>query len=103
MNINLDRYDLTAIAKGIAENVREKRLNKNYSQEKLARKSGVSLGSIKRFERSYEISLKHLLKIALVFDAQDDFSQLFKTDDYQSLDEIIQNQKKKERKRGRDV
>lgn len=50
------------------------------SQSELAHKSGVSLGSIKRFERTGQISLESLLKLAHLFDRLDDFDHVFKID-----------------------
>ena len=46
----------------IAERAKFRRLEQNLTQEGLALRSGVSLGSIKRFERSGEISLKSLME-----------------------------------------
>lgn len=37
---------------------RKRRLTIGYTQERLANRSGVSLGSLKRFESSGQISLK---------------------------------------------
>lgn len=47
----------------IANKVRQVRKAKKISQEKLAIMSNVSFGSIKRFERTGEISLHSLLKL----------------------------------------
>lgn len=57
--------------------VKQLRKSERLSQEQLANKSGVSLGSIKRFERSGKISLESLLKIAFVLNALDGFGGLF--------------------------
>ena len=73
----------------LAERVRARRREGKLSQKALAEKSGVSFGSIKRFERMGEISLSALLRIALVMGYEDDFKQLFARKNYQSLDEII--------------
>lgn len=48
----------------IAENVVALRKEQGWTQLDLAEKSDVSYGSIKRFERSGQISLESLLKIA---------------------------------------
>src|SRR5262245_10790336 len=61
----------------LAARARARRLDLNLSQEGLARHSGVSLGSVKRFERIGQISLESLLKIALVLDAMSEFDHLF--------------------------
>lgn len=47
----------------IAQNVVTLRKEKGWTQLDLAEKSDVSYGSIKRFERSGQISLESLLKI----------------------------------------
>ena len=52
------------INKGIAARVRTVRKRRKISQVKLSEKSGVSLGSVKRFESTGEISLLSLTKIA---------------------------------------
>lgn len=63
------------------------------SQEELAKRSGVSFGSVKRFERTGEISLTSLLKIAVVLESEDDFNSLFARKNYQSLQEVIDDAK----------
>ncbi|MGX8851280.1 helix-turn-helix domain-containing protein [Amedibacillus sp. YH-ame10] len=78
--------------KEIVENVRNRRKEMKLSQEGLSRKSGVSLGSIKRFENSGEISLFSLIKIGMALECQNDFSQLFQRKKYQSIQEVIDDQ-----------
>jgi len=56
---------------------RQKRKEQGYSQKELARRSGVSLGSLQRFEQTGEISLRSLLNIAMVLDCLEDFTHLF--------------------------
>ncbi len=97
----LDDFNPQAIARSIAGRMRRKRLMLNITQQSLSQKSGVSLGSLKRFENSYEISLKHLLQLALALDSLDDFQNVFSANNYQSIDEILVMKKTKERERGR--
>lgn len=73
----------------IAKNIREKRKKLKLTQEEFAKKSGVSFGSIKRFENTGEISLFSLVKIALVLNCEDEFLNLFKQKQYDSIEEII--------------
>lgn len=58
----------------LRKNLRNRRLEIGYTQRTLAEKSGVSLGSIKRFENSGEIALKSLLKLSLVLECLEDFT-----------------------------
>jgi transcriptional regulator with XRE-family HTH domain len=97
----LDDFNPYAIARGIALRMRERRLELNLTQEALARKSGVSLGTLKRFENSFEISLKHLLMLAVALDATEEFASLFTKMRYESIDEVLKASAVKKRKRGR--
>ena len=75
--------------KGIAARVRMRRREARISQTALAQLSGVSFGSIKRFEGKGEISLASLVRIAAVLGYENDFDNLFTRKNYQSIDEII--------------
>jgi len=61
----------------LAERFKKLRKSKKIAQATLANKSGVSLGSLKRFEQSGQISLESLLKLAHLFDRLDDFDAVF--------------------------
>ncbi|PHS32018.1 MAG: transcriptional regulator [Sulfurovum sp.] len=52
---------------------RQRRKELGYTQPELSSRSGVSLGSLKRFESSGQISLESLLKLALVLECLDGF------------------------------
>lgn len=85
----------------IAKNACELRLSQNLSQKTLSERSGVSYGTLKKFEQTGNISLESLLKIAIVLGAMSKFNELFAvehTKKFLSLDELIKTEK---RKRGR--
>lgn len=73
----------------IAANVRKLRKVRKLSVKALAEKSGVSYGSLKRFEGTGEISLISLLKLAIVLDCADEFEALFTRTKIRSIQEII--------------
>jgi transcriptional regulator with XRE-family HTH domain len=76
-------------------------LDLNLSQKTLSERSGVSHGTLKKFESTGQISLESLLKIALALNAFDDFDQLFSKNSEDlpaSLDELLEEHN---RKRGR--
>ena len=77
------------LKKNLAEKIKQQRKKLRISQENLAQKSGVSLGSIKRFETKYEISLQSLIKIAIALDLDGDFEGLFAAKSYTSINEVI--------------
>ena len=49
-----------------------------FSQSELAKRSGVSLGSLKRFETTGQISLESLLKLVEILNRLEDFDLILK-------------------------
>ncbi len=64
--------------KEFALKIRAYRRKKKISQEQLWYLSGVSLGSIKRFERTGDISFYSLVKILDTLHLLDDFKNVLK-------------------------
>ena len=90
MNSNfLKQKTPNEIAKSLADKIKEHRKKLKISQQELAQKSGVSLGSIKRFETKNEISLQSFIKIAIALDLDNDIENLFTQRTYASIDEVI--------------
>lgn len=61
----------------IASRLKERRLAQNLTQAGLALRAGMSTPSLKRFEKTGEISFVSLLNIALVLDCLDECDRLF--------------------------
>ena len=101
IKLNLDDFNPSFISKHISGNFKKRRLELNLTQVALSGKSGVSLGSIKRFENCNEISLKHLLMVAVVLQSTEEFYSLFSRRQYNSISEVLQANKVKTRKRAR--
>lgn len=76
----------------IAERVRTIRRRRKISQKKLSELSGVSLGSVKRFEQSGEISFLSLIKIATALGLNNELEHLFEDVPPLSIEEIIRGQ-----------
>ncbi|AKF24604.1 transcriptional regulator [Sulfurovum lithotrophicum] len=74
---------------------RQRRKALGYTQTELSERSGVSLGSLKRFERSGQISLESLLKLAFVLDCLGDFSSLCEVEEerFGSIVEVLESGK----------
>lgn len=88
------------IMSGIAQRVKQRRLEKEWTQKTLATKAGLSLPSYRRFESSGEISLRSLVMLAFALDMTDEFETLFNGKIYQSIDDILKAGQQKQRKRG---
>ncbi len=87
--INLDINTSTDICNHIAKNARSLRKAKGLTQTELSEKSGVSLGSLKRFETTGQISLSSLANLAIALNADDDFMGLFSKQHYNSIEDVI--------------
>ncbi len=73
----------------LAKRVRNIRRRRSISQEKLSAMCGVSYGSIKRFERTGQISLISLTKIAMALEMADELRNLFTQVPYKNIQEVI--------------
>lgn len=91
----------TELAQAIAERARAKRLRMNLSQAGLAARAGVSLGSLKRFERTGEIAFVSLLRLAYALDSVSELDRLFPEVDAEpsSIEAIIRSTRSRHRGR----
>ena len=72
----------------IASRIRSIRKRRKSSQKRLSEKSGVSLGSVKRFEQIGEISLISLTKIAIALEIEGELEDLFEEVPFLSIEEV---------------
>lgn len=77
------------ISQSLIEKIKVLRKQEGLSQVELATRSGVSLGSIKRFERTGEISLSSLLQIVYVLDRLEDFKLILNPNNEQSKEHLF--------------
>ena len=74
--------------KKLADRVSQLRKRRKISQKELAEKSGVSLGSIKRFETSGQISLISLTKIAIALGCNNEITEMITDVPYRRIEEV---------------
>jgi transcriptional regulator with XRE-family HTH domain len=80
------------LSKAIAERHKLLRKNLHLSQKEMAERSGVSLGSLKRFENTGKISLEALLKLAHLSGRLKDFDSIFQSgDDLNDVKKLFTN------------
>ena len=80
------------IDRGIAARLVRIRKRRKISQRELAEKSGVSLGSLKRFEQTGAISLHSLTKLAIALEIENELEELFGAVPFTSIEEVINEQ-----------
>lgn len=79
--------------KKLAERIRRIRKRRSISQQELADMSGVSYGSVKRFEKSGQISLLSLTKLAMALELTDELRDLFTQVTYRNIEEVIHEER----------
>jgi len=72
------------VSKDLAQRHKLLRKKLRLSQKEMAERSGVSLGSLKRFENTGKISLDALLKLAHLVGRLKDFDTIFHINDEQN-------------------
>ena len=89
--------------KKIAENVRERRLQMDLTQEGLAERSGVPLSTLRKFEQKGNISLESFLKLLSVIGCLEEVINVLKPNkpNFKSIDEVLKSEEEITKKRGR--
>jgi len=74
-----------SITENLVLRFKARRKEAKISQTELSKRSGVSFGSIRRFEKIGEISLSSLVKLAHALGYLEDFDLLFRTEKIDNL------------------
>lgn len=96
-------FTVSRAQRAIAENMRNRRLATGLTQQGLAKRSGVSLATLRKFEQKGIISLESFLRLAMVLDTLEDMVKAteLSVTEYSSIDEVIEAERKKPpRKKG---
>lgn len=88
------------IQKHLATQLRTARLEENMTQAGLAKRAGVSLGSLKRFEQTGEISLKGLIALAYALSLEAGLIDALVPKKTQTMDQILESENSRKRQRG---
>ncbi len=89
--------------KKLVENVRERRLQMELTQEGLAERSGVPLSTLRKFEQKGSISLESFLKLLSVIGGLEEVINALKPNkpNFKSIDEVLKADEEITKKRGR--
>jgi transcriptional regulator with XRE-family HTH domain len=79
----------------IAAKVKALRKEKSLSQYDLAIKSGVSTGSLRRFEQTGQVSLESLLKILNVLDRLKELETILAPNNDKNIDRLFSDKTRK--------
>lgn len=87
------------IAMQIAHDFRRRRIEKNITREQIAKKSGVAVGNITRFELKGLISLNNLICLAMALGYTAEIKNMFSEPKYQTMEELLLIRKNAKRKK----
>lgn len=96
-------FTVSKAQEAIAENMRNQRLATGLTQQGLAKRSGVSLATLRKFEQKGIISLESFLRLAMVLDTLEDMVKATEPSalEYSSIDEVLEAERKRPpRKKG---
>ncbi len=85
----------------VARRAVARRLALGWTRKELARRTGIAIDTLKRFEQTGQVSLERLLKVALALNALREFTALFPEPAPASLAELEALAAARARKRGR--
>ena len=95
-----DPYPLQVTMQRLAENLKARRLEKKLSTKSLAEMSGVPASSIQRFELKHAISLESYVRLAKALGYSEEIMQLLSEPKYDTMEELLEINKNRTRKRG---
>ena len=86
----------------LAENVRQRRLNMDLTQEGLSKRSGVPLPTLRKFEQKGVISLESYLKILMVVGGLEKMldALTIEQQSFSSIDDVLEDDTKPTKQRG---
>ena len=88
--IQLTKLMLPGQAKqSVAQREKRRRKRLGYTQAQLAQKAGMSLGSLRRFEQTGDISFSSLVSLCYALGCAIDLEGLFSAPAYRSIEEVI--------------
>ena len=79
------------IAAELAVRLRNRRLAQNLTLEGLARRSGVALGTLKKFERTGRIALVSFIRLVVTLNDEAALAGLLLEQKFETLDEVLQS------------
>jgi len=86
----------------IAHNLQQQRISMGLTQSGLAKRSGVSVATLRKFEQKGQISMESYLKLLMALGNLEKFLNATKPEQksFNSIDDVLADKEQKIRKRG---
>lgn len=89
MDISLKISSPNDTLKRLAQRAKRRRLDANLTQQGLAERSQLSLGTLKLFERTGKASTEFVVRLAFALNAEKEFDALFPSAAPKSIGDVI--------------
>jgi transcriptional regulator with XRE-family HTH domain len=99
-NISLDLNSPSETQRMLAERIRAMRVAIEFKQSTLAKRAGVALSTLRRFEQTGEVSMKHLMLICHALGRLNEFENLFRPLPATTMAELESQFNQPKRRRG---
>lgn len=83
------------VARQLADDFRHRRVEKGFTREEMAERSGIAVSNIVRFEQKGMISLKNLIGLAMALGYTAEVKNIFAQPKYATMEELTQIRKNK--------
>lgn len=81
------------IAINLANKLKSIRKRRKITQKQLAARSNVSYATLRKFEKTGQISLESFIKISMELGLMNELKDLFSTPVYNSIEEVVNEQR----------
>lgn len=81
------------IAIRLAQRMKSIRKRRKITQKQMAARSNVSYATLRKFEKTGQISLESFIKITMELGMTSELNDLFSTPIYHSIEEVVNEQK----------
>lgn len=81
------------IAIRLATKLKSIRKRRKITQKQMAARSNVSYATLRKFEKTGQISLESFIKLSMELDLTSELNNLFSTPVYNSIEEVINEQR----------
>ena len=99
IQISFNMLSSQEILMELASRIRSRRLARNLTQKGLARRSGVALGTLKKFESTGRISLGSFVRLAVALKDEAALERLLLEEEFRTLDDVLRVGRKPRRGR----
>lgn len=81
------------VAVKLAQKIKSIRKRRKITQKQMAARSNVSYATLRKFEKTGQISLESFIKISMELGLTNELNNLFSTPVYNSIEEVVNEQR----------